>query len=106
MNFTDLEAPPCWAVTVAVWNLLILLTLTVNVAEVAPPATVTEAGVLRDLLLSDKDTVRPPAGATWASVTVQLLLCPEVRLVGLHVKAESVEAGGATVSVALAEPPE
>jgi len=54
----------------------------VKVAEVEPAATVTEAGTGSAVLLLDRDTTVPPLGAAWASVTVPVVLAPEVRLVG------------------------
>ena len=56
----------------------------VKVAEVAPAATVTEAGVLRYVLLPESVITLPPAEAAAASVTVQVLVPPEGTLVGLH----------------------
>ncbi len=55
-----------------------------NVAVVAPTATVTEAGTVSNALLLASVTVEPPAGAVWPSVTVHVLkaLCP--RLVRLQ----------------------
>ena len=74
----------------------------VKVAEVAPPATVTEAGVLRYVLLSVSATTLPPAEAAAASVTVQVLVPPEGTLVGLHCNADSA-LGAMIVSVAVCE---
>ena len=49
--------------TVAVELLAIAAVVTVNVAEVAAAATVTDAGVVRTALLSERVTLAPPAGA-------------------------------------------
>jgi hypothetical protein len=56
----------------------------VNVAVVAPAATVTDAGTASSVLLLASVTEVPPAGAGCASVTAQVLvaLCP--RLDGLQ----------------------
>ena len=85
---------------------LTALVLTVNVALVAPAATVTLAGVLAaPVLLLESETTAPPDGAAPLNVTVPVELCvPPVTLVGFKVKEESVTGGGAagfTVSVAV-----
>ena len=53
----------------------------VNVAVVAPDATVTEAGTVSAAALLDSDTVPPPV---LLIVTVHVDVPPEFRLVGLH----------------------
>jgi hypothetical protein len=59
------------------------LVLTVNVALVAPAATVTLGGVLATVvLLLESATVAPPAGAAPLSVTVPVEEFPPVTLVG------------------------
>jgi hypothetical protein len=65
--------------------LLIEPAVTLKVADVEPAATVTDVGALRDELLSDNETDTPPVEATGVRVTVQTLVPPELRLVGLHV---------------------
>jgi hypothetical protein len=60
--------------------------VTVNAADVAPEATVTEAGVVNNELLSDSATVVPPVGAAWLSVTEQDALPPALRVDGVHAK--------------------
>lgn len=60
----------------------------VNVAVVALAATVTEAGVVRAVLLSEIVTTEPPDGAAADNVTVQVVVAPEPRLVGLQVSEE------------------
>ena len=57
----------------------------VNVAEVAFAATVTVAGtVAADVLLLERFTAIPPAGAAAESVTVPVALAmPPITLVGL-----------------------
>jgi hypothetical protein len=62
----------------------------VNVAVVAAAATVTEAGVVRTALLSEIVTAVPPVGAAFDSVTVQVLVPFEFRLVGEQVSDEMV----------------
>jgi len=47
--------------------------VTVNVAEVAAAATVTEEGTVKFVLVFDRVTLIPPAGAACVRVTVQVL---------------------------------
>src|SRR6516162_3136170 len=68
------------------------LVATVNVAVVAPAATVTEAGTVAALvLLLVNATTAPPAGAAALSVTVPVLFAPPVRLPGFTVIEASAE---------------
>jgi hypothetical protein len=53
----------------------------VKPAEVAPAATMTEAGTVKFVLFDEGATAAPPEGATLLRVTVQLRL--------LHAKAET-----------------
>ena len=80
---------------------LTTLVVTVNVAVVAPAATVTLAGVAEEALLSDNVTTAPPAGAAVLSVTVPVEELPPVTLAGLIDTAVSVGGAGVTVSVAV-----
>jgi hypothetical protein len=72
------------------------LVLTVNVALVAPAATVTLEGTLAVVvLLLERATCAPPAGAGPLSVTVPVEDCaPPTTLVGFSVNEESVGGGG------------
>ena len=71
------------------------LVLTVNVALVAPPTTVTLEGTLAAAVLLESATCAPPAGAAPVNVTVPVEDCaPPITLVGLSVSDESVTAGG------------
>jgi hypothetical protein len=72
------------------------LVLTVNVAPVAPAATVTLDGTLAAVvLLLVSATTAPPDGAAPLSVTVPVEDCvPPTTLVGFTVNEESVGAGG------------
>jgi hypothetical protein len=75
-----------------------------KVAVVAPDATVTDAGTVSEVLLLERVTSDPPAGAVCVSVTVQVLtaLCP--KLAGLHATPDtSTEA--VRLIVAAADPP-
>jgi hypothetical protein len=73
-----------------------------NVAVVAPAATVTDAGTVSQVLLLASVTLDPPVGAVWVSVTVHVLtaLCP--RLVGLHATVET-STGVSRLTVAVCE---
>ena len=67
----------------------------VNVALVAPAATVTLAGVLATMvLLLESATVAPPAGAAPLNVTVPVEEFPPVTLVGFSESDERVGGGG------------
>jgi len=79
------------------------LVLTVNVALLAPATTVTLAGTVAvDVLLLERETVAPPAGADPLSVTVPVEGDPPVTLVGFSVSEERVgRACGSTVSEAV-----
>src|SRR2546430_16976565 len=74
------------------------LVLTVKVALVALPGTVTLAGTLATPgLLLDRLTTAPPLGAGPLSVTVPVEELPPVTLVGLRLSDESVGAPAVTV---------
>jgi hypothetical protein len=93
----DLVMPPAEAMIVDDWLLLTLLVETVKVALVDPAATVTLAGtVAAAVLLLDKETCRPPAGAEEVRVTVPVAGLPPTTVVGLRLSVES-EAGELTV---------
>ena len=78
------------------------LVLTVNVALLAPAATVTVAGTVAvDVLLLERETTAPPVGAGPLSITVPAEGDPPVALVGFSVSEERVRAGGSTVSEAV-----
>ena len=70
------------------------LVLTVNVALLAPAATVTVAGTVAvDVLLLERETTAPPMGAGPLSVTVPVEGDPPVTLVGFSVSEETVGRG-------------
>src|ERR1700678_143502 len=61
-----------------------------KVAEVAPAATVTDAGTVSVELVLVRVTVAPPVGAAWVKVTVQVLEELGPRLTGLQaIKADA-----------------
>ena len=70
----------------------------------APAATVTDAGTVRAALLEERPTEAPPVSAADASVTVQVVVEPDVIVFGEHVKVEITIGGGVTVTVAVAVP--
>jgi hypothetical protein len=96
------ELLPSVAVTVADWLLATLVVVALKVADMAAPATVTDAGTVRVGLVLVRVTVAPPAGARWVRVTVQALEELGPRLVGLQVSVET-STGATRVMVALAE---
>jgi hypothetical protein len=67
---------------------------TVNVALVAPAATVTLEGTLAAVLLLESATRAPPDGAAPLNVTVPVEELPPVTLVGFSVNEERVGGGG------------
>jgi len=70
------------------------LVLTVNVALLAPAATVTLAGTVAVDVLLERETAAPPVSAGPLSVTVPVEVCaPPVTLVGFSASEERV--GGA-----------
>jgi len=75
-----------------------------NVADVAPAATVTDPGTVSADPVSDKVTTAPPAGATLVKVTLQVLdaFCP--RLAGLQLRVE-ISTGATRLTVVFTELP-
>jgi len=74
----------------------------VKLPVVAPAATVTDAGVVSAVLLSDTVTAVPPVGAADEIVTVQLVLPPDTTDVGVHVSPVTV--GAVTWPTAIVPP--
>ena len=77
----------------------------VKLAVEEPPATVTDAGVVSNEVLSEIVTVDPPVGAAADSVTVQPKFDPDATLVGEHASLETSTAMGVTMTAAVAELP-
>lgn len=98
------EAPLAVAVTVAVLALVTVEAVTAKVAVLAPDATVTEAGVASNALLSASVTTVPADGAALFSVTVQELVPPDASEAGLQLNATGV-AGTRRLNDAVAEEP-
>ncbi len=69
----------------------------VKLDEVAPDATVTDAGTVSAAALLESVTALPPVPAACDSVTVHDDVSPELRLVGLH--DSSVTTVGATSEI-------
>ena len=78
--------PPLAKAMLAVTVLATPEVLTVNVAEVAPAATVTFVGTVAEGLLLDKVTKTPPDGAAPSSETVPVELFPPTTELGLRVE--------------------
>lgn len=72
------------AVTVALPFAEIVPAVAVNVPAVELAAMVTDAGTVREELLDARETVVLPLRAALASVTVQVLVALEARLLGEH----------------------
>ena len=70
---------------------------TVNVALVAPCATVTLAGTVADALPLESVTTAPPVGAAALKVTVPAALAPPIRAIGLIERDATVGSGGLMV---------
>ena len=64
--------------------LVIVPAVALNVVEVEAAGTVTEAGAVSRVLLSDSETTVPPVGAAELKVTVQVLATPEINVVGVQ----------------------
>ena len=69
-----------------------------------PVSTVTETGTTMAGLLLDNETVAPPAGAIFESVTVHPAVADTVMVVGAH-DTEVMAEGAVRESVALCETP-
>jgi hypothetical protein len=101
VNAADLLTPPAVPEIVTDVAAVTVLVVTVNVALVAPAATVTLAGtVATAVLLLVSVTTVPPAGAAALKVTVPVEELPPVTLVGLSVSVQGVTAVGFTVKEA------
>src|ERR1700733_2259012 len=65
---------------------MVAAAVALNVAVVAPAATVTDAGTVSKALLLASVTLDPPVGAVWVSVTAHVPTAPEFRFAALHVR--------------------
>ncbi len=75
--------------------------LTLNVAVVAPPATVTLAGTVALALLDASATTNPPAGAAFVRVTVPTGELPPTTDLVFSVNVPVIEPSAVIVRVAL-----
>ena len=76
------ETTPLVAVIVTAVTAVTVVVVTLNVAVVAPAATVTDTGIVAAALLDASVTTMPPAGAADNKVTVPVLAVPPVTDVG------------------------
>jgi len=81
--------PLAEAVTVAVPLVDTVPAAAAKVAVVAPAGTVMEPGTVREALLLESGTVKPPVNAALLRVTVQVLVSPEERLAGVQARLET-----------------
>src|SRR5262249_15610793 len=95
VNVAVRDVPPNEPLMVTAVEAVTAVVVTVQVALVAPAATVTLPGTVAAALLLDSVTALPPVGATALSVTVPCDVPPPVTLVGLTLRAERVGADGA-----------
>lgn len=106
LNEAVFEPPFSPAVTTAVAFAVTVPAVAVKVAEVADAATFAEAGTVSIELLSETATDAPPEGAGPESFTVQVLLAPDAKVVGVQVSDETVTAAAAVrLNEAVFEPP-
>ena len=91
-KFVALVVPFKEALMVTDVGLVTAAVVMLNVALVAPPATVTLAGtVASEMELLDSVTMVPLAGAAALKVTVPVEVLPPVTVVGFRLSADSVE---------------
>jgi hypothetical protein len=89
-------------VTVSVVAAVTALVVIVNVADVAPAATVTLAGTVPTVVDDDANvTTAPPVGAARVRVTVPVTNTPPVAAETFVVTVEMAAAGGVTVTIAV-----
>jgi len=81
--------------------------VTVNVAVVAPAATVTlEGTVAADVLELESETATPPVPAASVRVTVPVPVCPLTIVLGLTDRLLNAAGGGVMVTPEVALTPE
>jgi hypothetical protein len=100
----DWLTPPSVAEIVDAVLAATAVVVTVNVAVVAPAATVTLAGTVADALLDASVTTKPPAGAAADNVTVPVLDAPPATVVGFNVT--DVSDAAVIVRLAVCEAPD
>lgn len=77
--------------------------VTVNVAVLLPAATLTEAGVVKEVLLSANVTSAPPVGAAVVKVTVQVDVTAPVSDARLQLREDTSKEVGMVTTPPLAE---
>ena len=80
------DPPLRLAVRVALVALVTAVAVAVKLAVVAPPFTATVAGTVAEVLLLDRLTLKPPAGAAELKVTVQALVPGVATDAGVQLK--------------------
>jgi hypothetical protein len=95
---------PAMAVTVMPVDAVTLAAVAVNDVLVAPWLTVAVVGTGSAEPLLAKLTPKPPDGAALVNATVQLTVCPEFIVAGLHDRLDRA-AGAAMVRLAVRAPP-
>lgn len=110
VSVANRDTPPNVPVIVANVEVVTALVVTVKLALVAPAATVTLAGTVAAVELSESITATPPVGAAALKVTVPVEELPPWTAAGDSDRAEGVGPGGGaalplTVSVAVREIP-
>lgn len=103
VSVTLCEPPPLEAVMLALVDAATALVATLNVALVAPAATVTLAGTVAAGLLLESATCAPPAGAGPPRMTVPVTEVPPVTLAWLRLS--DATPAGSTVSEPLCVAP-
>ena len=80
--------PPEMPVIVAVVAVCKACVVMAKVAEVCPLGTVTIAGTVAVVLLLDRETMSPPAGAGFVRMTVPVAVAPPITEVGFSATLE------------------
>ena len=93
------ELPLYVAVRVAPASALIVDVVAENVADAAPAATVTVAGMATAALVVLRETAAPPDGAALLKVTVQVAVAELPSVDGVHESAETVGSAAPPVTV-------
>ena len=84
------ELPFSDAVIVAAWLLLTVPAVALNDAVDELAATVTDAGTVKAVLLSEIRILKPPLGAACVSFAVQVDVEPATKPLGEHCSVETV----------------
>jgi hypothetical protein len=104
VKFAVCEDEPSEAVMVAGCVVVMAPAVALKVATVLLAVTVIEAGTVSAALLLESPTAKPPAGAGWLRVTVQVDAEPEFTLVGLQARTE-ISVGAIRLKFAVCDEP-